>query len=90
MPTIGEMRAHVRDKAVDDEDFRMRLIADPKSVISQELGILIPEYFDIQVHEDSANTAHLILPPPARLTEDDLAQVAGANYNPGEVPHGRP
>ena len=80
MRTMNEMQAHIRDKAVEDEDFRMQLIADPRSIISQELGIFIPEDFKIQVHEDSASTAHLILPPSARLTEDDLAQVAGAGY----------
>ena len=88
MRTMSEMQAHVRDKAVEDEDFRMRLIADPKSVISDEFDIMIPEDFDIQVHEDSASTAHFILPPAARLTEDDLAQVAGAHYS--AFGHGNP
>ena len=78
MRTMSEMQAHIRDKAVEDEDFRMRLIADPKSVISDEFDISVPEDFDIQVHEDSVSAAHLILPPSPRLTEEDLAQVAGA------------
>ena len=78
--TVSEMTAQIRDRATEDEDFRVRLIEDPKSVISEEFGIFIPEDFNIQVHEDSATTAHFILPPSPRLTEEDLAQVAGAGY----------
>ena len=39
----------------------------------------IPEDFTIQVHEENGMTAHLVLPPSSRLTEEDLAVVAGGN-----------
>ena len=80
MRTISEMKAYIRDRVMEDEDFRNRLIADPKSVISTELGIVMPEGFDVQVHEDSSTTAHFVLPPSPRLTEADLAQVAGGDW----------
>ena len=83
MQTMSEMKAQIRDRATEDEDFRAQLIADPKSVISAELGIFIPEEFNVEVHEESGTTAHLILPPSQRLTEEDLAQVSGAHYAPG-------
>lgn len=79
--TVNEMRDIILAKSAEDEDFRAQLIADPKSVISAELGIFIPEDFNVEVHEESTTTAHFILPPSPRLTEEDLAQVAGAHYN---------
>ena len=78
--TISEMRSQILAKADADSDFRAQFIADPKSVISAEFGITIPEGFDVQVHEDSATTAHFTLPPSSRLTEEDLAQVSGGDW----------
>ncbi|MCY3919607.1 MAG: NHLP leader peptide family RiPP precursor [Chloroflexi bacterium] len=74
--TISEMKAHLVAKARESEDFRTRLVADPRSVIAAEFGISIPEGFHVQVHEDSATTAHMVLPLSDRLTEDELAAVA--------------
>lgn len=78
--TASEMKAHIIARATEDEEFRARLLADPKSVITAEIDMPIPEGFSIQVHEDDATTAHLILPPSDRLTEADLAQVAGGGW----------
>ena len=75
--TMSEMRAHIMARAAKDVEFRAKLLADPKPVISAELGLTIPENFAIQVHEDGIATAHLVLPMSERLTEEDLAQVAG-------------
>ena len=74
--TISEMKAHLVARADESEDFRTRLIADPRSVISAEFGLSIPEGFNVQVHEDSTTTAHMVLPMTDRLTEDELAQMA--------------
>ena len=78
--TISEMKQQVAARAGEDEDFRARLLADPKSVIEAELGVSIPDQFAIHVHEDDATAAHLTLPPSERLTEEDLAHVAGGNW----------
>lgn len=75
--TMGEMRAHITNKAVADEGFRAQLLANPRSTISAELDLPIPEGFTIHVHEESATTAHLTLPPTDQLSEEELAQIAG-------------
>ena len=75
---ISEMKARLVAKADESEDFRKRLIADPKSVISAEFGVSIPEEFNVQVHEDSATTAHMVLPMTDHLSEEELAEVAAA------------
>ena len=72
MRSANEMRQHLCAKAAEDADFRARLLASPKSAIQQELSVDIPESFEVQVHEDGPTTAHLVLPPTARLTEAEL------------------
>ena len=62
--------------------FGTRSVEDPKSLISAELGVSIPEGFDVRVHEDSATTAHMLLRMTDRLTEGELAKVvAGLEVN---------
>jgi len=87
MTTATEMKAQILNKAEEDGEFRARLIADPKAAISSEIGTALPDGFDVAVHEDSATTAHLVLPPSPRLSEAELETVAGAaNWGPFYVP----
>ena len=89
MTTAAEMKTRILSKAGEDADFRAHLIADPKAAISSEVGNAIPDGFDIVVHEDSATTAHLVLPPSPELTDAELETVAGgANWGPFDVPGG--
>jgi hypothetical protein len=63
-------------KAWSDAAFKARLLADPAAVL-KENGIAPPEGMTIKVLEDTASTAHLILPePPAELSEAELEQLA--------------
>lgn len=82
--TLSEMKAHIMDKAAEDLEFRANLLTDPKAVISAELAVSIPEGFNIQVHQDDATTAHMVLPLSDRLTEEELARAVGGvevNWN---------
>ena len=85
MTTVTELRARILDKAADDDDFRASLMADPKAVISAEIGTAIPDEFSVSVHEDSATTAHLVLPPSPVLTEAELEAAAGGIFGAGAV-----
>ena len=71
------MRTQILTRADEDSDFRASLIADPKAAISAEIGVPIPDGFDVAVHEDSASTAHLVLPPSGELTEAEMESIAG-------------
>ena len=75
--TVRAMRERLIAKAVEDETFRARLLADPKEAAQDELGIQAPEGFTLKVHEETANTSHLVLPPSSQLDEAALAQAAG-------------
>jgi hypothetical protein len=80
----GDLTAQLITKAMKDEAFRTALLTDPKSAISRELGITIPAGIGVQVHEESTDLLHLVLPPKAlpadgRLSDADLDRVAGGN-----------
>ncbi len=74
-----EMRAELIGRAARDASFRAQLIEDPKLAIKDALGIEVPESMSLTVHEDTAMAAHLVLPPMARLSDDDLAGVAAGH-----------
>ena len=74
--TVGAMRERLIAKATEDETFRARLLADPKDAVQEELGVNIPDGFTLEVHEEAADTSHLVLPPTAALGDTDLEQVA--------------
>ena len=86
MTTATELKTQILTKADEDNEFRARLLTDPKAAISTELGTAIPEGFNVLVHEDSATTAHLVLPPSPKLLEAELKACAGgagyADWNP--------
>lgn len=85
MDTAKQMRTSVEDKAATDADFRAKLIEDPAGAIGQELGVTLPRRLKVEVHEETADVAHLVLPPASRLSEAEMRQAAGGTedaYDP--------
>ena len=76
MRSGDQMMKQIVDKSALDADFRQKLLTDPKSTISQELGISIPESMDIKVHESDMQTVHLALPPDPNITEEQLEAIS--------------
>ena len=76
MRSGDQMLKQLVDKSALDADFRQKLLADPKSTISAELGITIPESMDIKVHESDMQTVHLALPPDPNITEEQLEAIS--------------
>ena len=73
--TQGEMQNRIIAKAGEDNEFRARLVDDPKAAIEEMTGAPVPDAFTVEVHEESATNFHLVLPPDSRLTEKEMAQV---------------
>ena len=67
-------------KAWADEDFKAKLLADPKTVLKGN-GVEIPQDVEILVVENTDKIVHLILPPePAgQLSEEELEVVNGGS-----------
>ena len=79
MQTAHEMRTRIIDKAVNDPDYRAKLLDDPNAAVGEELGVPIPDSLTIHVHEEGAADAHLVLPPSSHLSESDLGTAAAAS-----------
>ena len=64
--------------AKESPEFRAKLVADPKAVIEAQLHFKFPESFEISVHENTANTLHILLPDVVEeLSELELSAVSG-------------
>lgn len=71
-----QMLQQIVEKSALDAEFRQQLLADPKSTISKELDISIPEAMTVQVHESDMQTVHLALPPDPNITEEQLEAIS--------------
>ena len=78
--TASELREQLIAQAGDNEDFRARLLEDPRAVLREEYDIVLPENLNLHVHEEDATTAHLVLPRSKKLTEEELASTSGSGY----------
>ncbi len=80
METPQGMRTRVIEKAAEDTEFRARLVEDPKSAVERELDISIPAGMAVQVHEESADTVHLVLPPNSKLSQADMQAIHAGHH----------
>ena len=91
MKTHWELRQELVEKCAAEDGFRDQLVDDPRGAIKDALGIELPDTFSVEVHQESATTAHIVLPPMATLDVDDLEVVAGGhreeNLYGDRVPH---
>ncbi|MDE2655410.1 MAG: NHLP leader peptide family RiPP precursor [Gemmatimonadota bacterium] len=76
MRSGDEMLQQIVEKSAVDTGFRQRLLTDPKTTISGELGISIPDSMNIRVHESDMQTVHLALPPDPNITEEQLEAIS--------------
>ena len=80
METRDSMLQKLFAKTEEDTDFRGRLLANPRSALKEAFDIEVPDEFKLEVHEDDARTAHIVLPAFVELTDAQLQQVTGGQY----------
>jgi hypothetical protein len=79
----AEMERTLVQRSLEDEDFRQRLLDDPKGTVEQELATQLPEDVEVRVVEESAQTIYLVLPSASavgeggELSDEALEAVAG-------------
>ena len=56
-------------RAGEDDDFRERLLANPKETIEREFGVTMAKDHAIHVHEETYAATHVVLPPRSKFTE---------------------
>ena len=80
MQSEAEVKAHIAMKAAEDDDFRARLIAEPRAAVEAETGLRFPDDYRLHVHEESATDAHMVLPPKPELSRQQLDRIAGGTF----------
>lgn len=77
MKTHAEILDTILAKSSSDEQFRDRLISDPRAACREATGITVPDWIGIEVHEQSATDLHLVLPVEDKMSINELEDVAG-------------
>ena len=86
--TQAEMQEQIIAKAGEDGEFRARLLADPRAAIQEATGEPVPEAVTVQVHEETATSFHLVLPPDGRLSEAEMAHMFAGTSGPNSTTDG--
>jgi hypothetical protein len=79
----AEWERRLIQRSLEDEDFRQRLLADPKGTLEQEMGSRLPEGVEVRAVEESADTIYLVLPSASavgeggEISDQELGKVAG-------------
>ena len=58
----AEMERSIVQRSMEDEEFRQRLLDDPKGTVEQELATQLPEDVEVSVVQESQQTIYLVLP----------------------------
>jgi hypothetical protein len=56
------LESHLVHRALESDDFRERLLADPKDAIERETGLRFPQTVSVVVHEEKLSELHVVLP----------------------------
>jgi hypothetical protein len=87
----AEFERGLIERSMEDEEFRQRLLEDPKGTLEQELGRGLKESTEVRVVEESADTIYLVLPSTSvvgvsrELSEKELDAVAGGEPAYGDT-----
>jgi len=57
-----EMQDPIVEKAMRNEDFKQRLVSDPKGAVAAELGQSLPGNVEVQVLQETENKVYIVLP----------------------------
>jgi Nitrile hydratase, alpha chain len=85
----AEMERRLIQRSLEDEEFRQRLLDDPKAAVEQELGTRLPEGVQVRAVEETVDSIYLVLPSAesigegAELSDQELEEVAGAGTSAG-------
>ena len=86
----AEMERRLVQRSMEDEDFRQKLLDDPKAALEQELGDRLPESMEVRAVEESADTIYLVLPSTSavgeggEISDQELESVAGGAVAGGD------
>ena len=82
MFTATEIEDKLRIKADESDSFREMIMENPRKAVEEVTGLIIPDQFNIHVHEESATDFHVVLPQKGGRLSDEELRDAAAGYAP--------
>ncbi len=82
MPDTYTLQDWIISIAMHDQHFREELMSNPKETLERELGISFPPNVEIEMHQDTPTTIHLVLPLQPKtgsLMEVSYAEIEKSN-----------
>ena len=80
----AEFERRLIQRSMEEEDFRQKLLDEPKGTLEQELGRRLPEAVRVMAVQETADTIYLVLPfsspvggEGGELSDEALESVAG-------------
>ena len=77
----------IQERASEDEGFRAHLLKDAHGAVKSAFGVDMPQNLKVQVHEmhqtvadDGSAIGHIVLPPPSKLTDEQMKGISGARW----------
>ena len=71
------LKGKIIKRAASDAAFRSALLQNTAGTLQKEFGLQIPAGHKITFHESKQEDVHVVLPPVDKLSEQELAAVAG-------------
>jgi hypothetical protein len=71
--TRQSIESKIIARAWKDEQFKQKLMSNPdaaKAELEKEMGKKLPAGFNVQVYQETENTAYLVIPPSPENTKD--------------------
>lgn len=70
MADSSKQHARIVSRAWQDPTYKQRLLTDPAGALAEE-GITVPAGTKVQVHENTSDTTHIVLPskPAAHIAQ---------------------
>lgn len=75
----GEIMQRLAARALDEQDFRDRLIRDPKQELAAN-GLELPDKIEVEVVENTSRKLHIVL-PSRREPDGDLDPDKGRGFH---------
>ena len=79
--TRGEINDIIAGFANKNEEYKAAVLKDPKKVLAKQMNQELPDWLNVKVMQETADTIYLVLPhnpgEGAELSDADLEMVAG-------------
>ena len=77
VPTRADVESMVAERCWAEPSYRDALVADPRGVLGELIGMESPEAVQVVLHEESLTQIHLTIPAEDMLSDADLELVTG-------------